>query len=136
MAERPTDEPGHVLRHPVKETSNVSEDARDRQRRDALRLANAKRSLHAALKRELAELPIMESRGLAGHVIRYDRERFDSIRLGVLLKAIRGWGPEKTRRICQRAGVSERRRLIEISDVEAKKIAAMLAEQQLKGRDE
>jgi len=133
VIERPTDEPDPNREVPLKGTPKPSQSALDEQRRAALGVANAKRTLHRQLKEELAGLKIMESRNLAGHVLVYDRERFESIQLGSLLKAIRGWGPEKTRRLCQRANVSERTRLKAISDSHAQKIAALLAEQQLKG---
>lgn len=133
VAQRPTDEPGPNREVPLKGRPKPSQTALDDQRRAALKMANATRTLHRQLKEELAGLPMMESRNLAGHVILCDRERFASIQIGSLLKAIRGWGPEKTRRLCQLVNVSERTRLRAISCAHAQKIAALLGDQRLKG---
>lgn len=129
VAQRPSDETNEVPTLDPAKRSTTSQIAVDEQRRAALKAANAKRSLHRQLKEELAGLQIMDSRNLAGHVLVYDRERFESIELRHLLRAIRSWGPGKTRRLCQKLEINERVRLSGLSDTQAKQIAAILARQ-------
>jgi hypothetical protein len=104
------------------------------QRREALAKAREVQALCAGLKQDLKQMGSMEGRILVAHVIAEDFERFGSLRVEGLLKAIRGWGPDKIRLACGKAEVSQVAQIRELTPGGRERLSAVLSGPQSMGR--
>ncbi len=98
------------------------------QRLSALARANEIRLRRAALKRWIAEAGISEdeSRVRATEVLLGREEAAVGFAVGDLLRAIRGWGVERTRKALFRLRISETKPLGALTDRQARLVAAVL----------
>ena len=101
----------------------VAQSKDEPQRLRALRLANLMRSQRARLKRQLA-------RGELGvpQVIEHSPPEVQGMALGELLASQRQWGSEHSRRLLQRVGVQEQRRLGQLTERQRRLLIAALTE--------
>jgi hypothetical protein len=104
--------------------AGFAEQSRDEpQRRRALRLANRIRSERARLKRRLAAGELG-----AAQVIECSPSEARSMALAELLASQRQWGSERSRRLLQRVGVHEQRRLGQLTERQRRLLITALNE--------
>lgn len=130
MDMRPSERPGQEIKVSVDEWTRQSEIGPDEQREHALARANGAKRLIGQFRAELGLLQPMEGRAMVAHVLVHDFERFPGMRLDLMLCSIKHWGPEKCRRLCFKAGVSELATVRELSVRQRAEIGALLTEKQ------
>lgn len=84
----------------------------------ALARANEIRMARATLKRDLYALPKEQSRNLAAVILLDPPWEAETMRISDLLKATRSLGPSKARMILKATGVSEFRKLCDLTERE------------------